>query len=324
MAEKRGPEHALTQGKVVAQMTQLLARLKDGLDPGNVHFVDVQGVPTRYYRAGSGEPLVLFHGGQFASLYSLDSWSLALPALAGKFEVFAIDKLGQGYTGNPAGPEDCTFDALLKHSIATLDALGIKNAHLAGHSRGALLVAAIALSRPDLAKTVLAVSTNTLAPDDQNYPGGQFYAEIEKRTPPGPPTRETVRMEPDAQAYSNVQVTDDFVQRLLAITKTPGFALAKQMMDAGGREVWMASLASHKARVLAEIDASGLPCPTLITWGANDKSAFLPLAYQVFDRIRAKTEVASLHVINHSGHYVYREQTAEFVATLEAFCYGRA
>ena len=305
-------------------MTQLLSRIHDRLDPANIHFIDVAGVPTRYYRAGAGEPLVLFHGGQFASLYSLDSWSLALPALAERFDVVAIDKLGQGYTGNPKGPEDCTFDALLDHAIATLDALGITGAHLAGHSRGALLVAAIALARPDLAKSVVAVSTNTLAPDDPAFPGGQFYADIDRRTPPGPPTRESVRMEPDAQAYSQEQVTDDFVGRLLEIANTPGFAAAKAMMDAGGREIWMDSLAAHKARVLSAIDATGLPCPTLITWGANDKSAFLPLAYQLFDRVRARTPVASLHVVNHSGHYIYREQTAQFVATLEAFCLKRA
>lgn len=305
-------------------MTQVLSRIQDGLDPANVHFIDVAGVPTRYYRAGTGEPLVLFHGGQFASLYSLDSWSLALPGLAERFDVIAIDKLGQGYTGNPTGPQACTFDALLEHAIGTLDALGVSGAHLAGHSRGALLVAAIALARPDLAKSVLAVSSNTLAPDDPAYPGGQFYADIDKRTPPGPPSRESVRMEPDAQAYSRAQVTDNFVDRLLDIARTPGFAAAKAMMEAGGRETWMASLAEHKARVLAEIDATGLPCPTLITWGADDKSAFLPLAYQLFDRVRAKTPVSSLHVVNHSGHYIYREQTAEFVATLEAFCLQRA
>ncbi len=305
-------------------MTQVLSRVQDGLDQSNIHFIEVNGVRTRYCRAGAGEPLVLFHGGQFASLYSLDSWSLALPALAERFDVIAIDKLGQGYTGNPAGPADCTFDALLEHAIATLDTLGISGAHLAGHSRSALLVAAIALARPDLAKSVLAVSTNTLAPDDPAYPGGQFYADIEKRTPAGPPTRESVRMEPDAQAHSLDQVTDDFVDRLLAIARTPDFAAAKAIMDAGGRETWMASLAEHKARVLAAIDAYGLPCPTLITWGANDRSAFLPLAYQLFDRIRAKTPVTSLHVVNHSGHYIYREQTAEFVATLEAFCLKRS
>ena len=34
---------------------------------------------TRYYEDGQGEPLVLFHGGEFGSLYTLDSWSLNLP-----------------------------------------------------------------------------------------------------------------------------------------------------------------------------------------------------------------------------------------------------
>ena len=62
-------------------MTTLLEPIRESLTSSCLKFVDVLGVPTRYYEAGSGEPLVLFHGGQYASLYSLDAWSLADAAI---------------------------------------------------------------------------------------------------------------------------------------------------------------------------------------------------------------------------------------------------
>ena len=75
--------------------------------------------------------------------------------------------------------------------------------------------------------------------------------------------------------------------------------------------------------MLAAIDATGLPAPTLVLWGANDKSAPVPQAYALYDRIRAKTPIASLHVANHSGHYIFREQAQEFARVFEAFCLQR-
>jgi pimeloyl-ACP methyl ester carboxylesterase len=43
----------------------------------------------------------VIHGGDFASLYSLDCWSLKFESLAKTFRVIAYDKLGQGLTDNP-------------------------------------------------------------------------------------------------------------------------------------------------------------------------------------------------------------------------------
>lgn len=301
-------------------MTALVETLTETFDGTKLHFVDVAGVRTRYYEDGDGEPLVLFHGGQYASLYSLDAWSLALPSLAKRFRVVAVDKLGQGHTDNPAQPQDYTFQRLLEHSIAFLDALGIRDAHLAGHSRGALLVAAIALTRPDLAKTVVCVSTNTLAPDDQQYPGGQFYRDVEARTPAGAPSHASVRIEPEAQAWSTAQVTDDFASRLLAIAELPKFQSAKEVMKSVSETVFMPSLSQVKEQTLERIDANGMPCPTLVIWGWNDKSAFVPLAWKLYERIAARTDDCALHIVNHSGHYVFREQPDEFVRAVSAFC----
>src|SRR5688572_3544497 len=121
-------------------MTQATAPIRDGLDPSKLRFVEVDGIRTRYYEDGEGETLVLFHGGDPGSLYSLDSWSLNLAALAGRFHVVAVDKLGMGYTDNPRTPLDYAPGAVLAHAQGFLDALAIDRAHLVGHSRGGSLI----------------------------------------------------------------------------------------------------------------------------------------------------------------------------------------
>ena len=302
----------------------LAAPARDSLAPENIKYLTAAGYRTRYYEVGSGEPLILFHGGQYGSLYTLDSWSLALPTLSQHFRVFAVDKLGQGLTDAPKTAELHTFDELLKHSIAFIEALGVGPAHLSGHSRGGMLICAIAMARPDLVKSLLIVSSGTLSPEDPEHPGGVFYAEVAKLVPPGPPTLASVRLEPDAQAYNPGQVTDDFASRLLAIASDPLVQAEQELMKSGGSEVFMASLATSKADLLADIEARGLPVPTLHIWGANDKSWHTPNGLKLFDIIRKNTPKTSVHIVNHSGHYVFREQTDEFVRIAKAWCLGVA
>ncbi len=295
----------------------------DRLDASKLRFVDAGGIPTRVYETGQGEPLVLVHGGGFGSLYSLDCFSTVLEELGRQFHVVAFDKLGQGHTGNPPTDAGYSFEALLSHALAVLDSLALGPAHLVGHSMGALLVTRIALDRPDLARTVVAVDSNTLAPDDERFPWTKFYADLAKNVPPGPPSRETVRMEPDAQSYSADHVSDDFVDRLLEVAESPGNRESHERANALRDSTWMPSILAARAQALVDIDARGIDPPTLVIWAADDLSAPLPLAQALYARITPKTEVAELHVIARSGHYVFREQAEAFVRTVTGFCARR-
>jgi 2-hydroxy-6-oxo-6-(2'-carboxyphenyl)-hexa-2,4-dienoate hydrolase len=292
----------------------------DRLDESCVRFVDVGKVRTRVYEDGAGEPLVLIHGGGFGTLYSLDSWSLVLPPLAERFRVVAFDKLGQGHTGEPRN-DDYTFGALLSHTLDLLDSLTLGPAHLVGHSMGAFLGTRIAIERPDLARTLVLVDSNTTAPDDPRYPWTAFYDGLEARLPPDHPTRESVRMEPVEQSSSPDHVTDDFVERLYAI------ALLRRDEDpareAARAPFWTDSIVAARQENLRDLDERGLPVPTLVVWGADDPSAPVPLAYTLFERIARRTEHAELHVLARAGHYSYREQPDAFTRLLAAFCLGR-
>jgi 2-hydroxy-6-oxonona-2,4-dienedioate hydrolase len=293
--------------------------MNDKLESRHLSFVQAAGVRTRVYDAGVGEPLVLIHGGLYGSLYSLDSFSSNLTGLGAQFRLVAFDKLGQGHTGNPA---HYTFASLLEHALELIDALDLGPVHLLGHSMGALLAAQIAYERPDLARSLVLVDSNTIAPDDPRFPRGAFYRELETRIPAGAPTRAIVRMEPDEQSWATEHVSDDFLDRLLEIANLPSFREAAAAIGEVREAAWEPTLEETRRGTLGAIDYGGLPCPTLVVWGADDPSAPLPLALALFERIAAKTPRTELHVLAHAGHYCFREQPEAFDRLITAFCDG--
>ena len=54
------------------------------MDFSQAKFVDVDGIRTRYFDAGEGELVVLFHGGNFGSAHGADcaaDWNLNFDGL---------------------------------------------------------------------------------------------------------------------------------------------------------------------------------------------------------------------------------------------------
>jgi pimeloyl-ACP methyl ester carboxylesterase len=113
-------------------------------------YVDAGGVHTYYEVTGTGEPLVLLHGG----LCTAETWGAQTPALAEHYRVYVPERRAHGRTPDVEGP--ITYELMAKDTIAFLDAVGISSARLVGWSDGALVGLLVALERPDLvAKLVL-------------------------------------------------------------------------------------------------------------------------------------------------------------------------
>lgn len=279
------------------------------------------GVDTRYYEEGEGEPIVLMHGGDYGFVAALDTWSLNLKPLATSFHVYAFDKLGQGHTGIPSRDEDYTYDAVVRHATAWMEAVGVRDAHLVGHSRGALL--AISLALEGRAKTLVLVNSATLRPSsaDPGLDAAPFYAAIDARVPPGPPSREGLRLEPEANAYSTAHVTDEYIERYLEIARLPAQLQAKaKMRERLKADVFMPNLALRRHEILERV-ASGLPVRTLLVWSRNDPSAsFQHVGLPLWNLLAEKTHDVELHVFNKAGHYSFRECAPEFNRLVTAFC----
>ena len=293
----------------------------DSLDPDHLHWVDVDGIRTRYYEAGSGPTLVLLHGGEIGSLYSLDGWSLNLPTLARDFRVIALDRLGQGWTANPAS-EVYRPQMMLDHTRRFLEILGIAGASIVGHSRGALIGTWLAQHHPDLVGRLVMVDSRSTAPEDPRYPNDVFYEQLghRQRLLAGEVTLETVGAEPAAQSYDHDNLTPDFLDRMLAIARLPKSAESRARVRVDRETRWLPEIYAIRAGVLERIEHDGLDVPTLIVWGRDDESAPLPVGLTLFERIAARTADVEMHILNRAKHYCFRDQPQAFDAALRGFC----
>src|SRR5208282_2849835 len=117
--------------------------------------IETNGIAMHVAEQGEGPLVVLCHG--FPE--SWYSWRHQLRALAeAGFHAVAPDMRGYGRTDAPAEIERYTLFHLVGDMVGLLDALGEKNAVIAGHDWGAPVAWHAALMRPDRFRGVIGLS----------------------------------------------------------------------------------------------------------------------------------------------------------------------
>ena len=275
----------------------------------NAQFITLDGVRTRYFEAGKGDDLVLIHGGKYGTFYSAYHWSLNFHELSKHFHVYAFDKLGMGDTDNPKSDADYTMAAVIEHAWAFVRTLGIKNATLAGHSRGALPAARIAIDHPELIKALVIFDSNTLPAEDPSL-SYDFYTKLEVGAPPIP-DRDFILREPKANSYSQDHITEDFVDEMLRIGRLPRTLEARKKMETFLEAVFLPSMRQKKYETLKLVEAGALKAPTLIIWGVNDQSSPMSLGINLLQVIGSVVPRTEFHAFNQAGHYVFREHAQQ-------------
>jgi pimeloyl-ACP methyl ester carboxylesterase len=103
---------------------------------------EVDGLTLHYVVAGRGPAVVLLHGlGGFA-----ESWRGTAEALASRATVFALDLPGFGRSAKPRTTYRLAYFARALHAF--LEASGLGQASLVGHSLGASIAVTYALTHP--------------------------------------------------------------------------------------------------------------------------------------------------------------------------------
>jgi pimeloyl-ACP methyl ester carboxylesterase len=115
-------------------------------------YADFNGVSLHYEEHGSGEPLVLLHGGIGAG----EMFEPIVPALAAGRRVITVDLQGHGGTADvdrPLRPETMADDvaALIEH-------LGLERADLMGYSLGGAVALRTAIQHPERVRRLVLVS----------------------------------------------------------------------------------------------------------------------------------------------------------------------
>ena len=103
--------------------------------------VVVNGVRLRVLQRGSGRDVLLIHG----SPGSLEDWSLVMDALDDSFRVTAFDRPGHGFSAD-TGEYSYEHNAVM--ALGLIDALGLENVIVAGHSYGGSTALAAAVRAP--------------------------------------------------------------------------------------------------------------------------------------------------------------------------------
>jgi pimeloyl-ACP methyl ester carboxylesterase len=120
------------------------------------HYIDLRGhaVWTSEW-ANNGDALLLLHGGLSATE---DFDTYLLPAVEGTHHVFAYDRTAHGRTGDRPG--SLHFEFQRDEAIQFLEDFVKGPAHLIGYSDGGIIALLVALKRPELVKSIVAIGTN--------------------------------------------------------------------------------------------------------------------------------------------------------------------
>jgi pimeloyl-ACP methyl ester carboxylesterase len=277
-------------------------------------WLDVEGLRTRYFEAGQGEPIVFIYGGNFGtgdSASSAYTWSENLLPLSEHFHAIVFDKAGQGETDNPKD-DDYTMAAVVKHAAAFIRALKLRPVHLVGHSRGGYAATRLALENHDLVKSLTVVNSGTLSP-------GIGTNEVVLAKPPYPAgTPECVRWVYQNYSFNPAIVTDEWVSAVMATLAIPKYQESVRKMGAEklGTKLFLPELAREKRETLQWINEGRLQRPVQVIWGFDDRTAVIDRGIELYNMFARHERRALFHVINQSGHFPFREHPKRFNALM--------
>lgn len=148
---------AVTAGAlaILALVNRRLARNAENDNPPPGQFLEVNGVRLHYVERGSGPPLVLLHGN--GSMIQDFETSGLIDLAARNYRVIVFDRPGFGHSDRPRNVV-WTPAAQAELINSALERLGVSHAIVLGHSWGASVAVALALTYPNLVQGLVLAS----------------------------------------------------------------------------------------------------------------------------------------------------------------------
>src|SRR6266576_4127880 len=154
-------------------------------------YAPVNGLKLYYEIHGSGEPLILLHGG----VVGITMFGPNVAALAEKRKVIAVELQGHGHTADIDRP--LSFEAIADDIASLMKYLGIDRADVLGYSLGGGVALQMAIRHPEAVRKLVVVS----AP----FKHDGFYPEVlAAMAQMGPAAAEGMKQSPLSQLYPNV------------------------------------------------------------------------------------------------------------------------
>ena len=257
-------------------------------------YAKIEGHSIRYLEAGSGPPLLMFHGLGLDA--SADEWIDSMELLSTHYRVISVDRFGWGRSSRPIS--GYSFPAWISMVTSFMAELNLSKATLVGHTLGGWISALVAHQHPELVEKLVLVNVAGLnvnapvSPDGYKLPDKEGIATILERT-----------------YGTSEKVTESMVEEHFDRISGPDvreayLAVLKYVNNPEVRKEWW--LADR----LPEINL-----PTLVIWGADDTILTPKYGHQAVELLPN----ANLVLIENGSHIPQVRQTAEFVTTLEQF-----
>jgi pyruvate dehydrogenase E2 component (dihydrolipoamide acetyltransferase) len=243
-------------------------------------FIETPYGRLRYAKRGEGDnAIILIHG--FGG--DLDNWLFNIETLAGAGAVYALDLPGHGQSDKRIA--EPSIDWLASSVVALMDAIGVKSAHLIGHSMGGAIAMQAALDQPSRVKSLTLIASAGLGQEiNIDYLQGFAAAGSRKELKP---LLEQLFNDP---SLVNRQLLDDVLKyKRIDGVETALRGLADGLFH-GGRQ----------SAVLAE-EFKASKIPALVIWGEADR--IIPSAHAASLGPNAKSEVLA-----DAGHMVQMEK----------------
>lgn len=276
-------------------------------------FIDTPDGRLWYQSAGTGEPLLLLHGGPGGSSTYLEA--LMQLANAG-YRVVRYDQLGCGRSDRPDDPSLWTAERFAREVDLVRSALQFERMHLLGQSWGSFLALQYMLDYPRHLQTVTLYSGTASAM--QCYEGMQMLIE---QLPAE--HRESFRRHEAAGEYEDPEYQETIrllMNRHVCRLNPWPSELVKSQEEAGTQvynTMWGPNefTLTGNLRTWDQRDRLGeIDLPTLILCGRYDE--VIPSCSETMQRgIRN----ARLHIFEHSSHLSHMEEPDEFFPLLIGF-----
>jgi 2-hydroxy-6-oxonona-2,4-dienedioate hydrolase len=274
-------------------------------------FVDVNGIRTRYYEEGEGEPMILLHGAPWGGVASANTWVDNIATLSKHFHVYVPDRIGAGMTDNPKTDDDYNEIAMFEHMRDFITTLGLQPVHVVAHSLGGLSLY-MAVETPELVKTMVLVASTHASPSvgtsrrltvlktcSTDEDGVDWYAEWRCRY--------------EALSYDPSHVTDEFAESIKYMNERPKAVEARRKLATGVGGPLHANFYEWRRTMHKRImDEGMLQMPIMIYWGRNDPMQPLQRAMALYDVLAEKNPYVQLTMTNKAGHFSYRERPEVF------------
>lgn len=254
-------------------------------------WIEANGTRVRYLKLGDSEPAVLVLHGLGADL---DNWRFNHQALAADRAVYAVDLPGHGQSDKAVG--DGTLVFLTQTVESFLDAVGVNDVHLVGHSMGGALALQFAIDRPAQTRSLVLIASAGLGEEvNGEYGRGFVFSTSRKEIEP---YLELLFADPSL-------VTPRLIDHILEYKRLDGVTAALTKVS---------SSIFHKGRqqVGFRNKLGSIGKPVLVIWGAEDK--IIPSAHAQGLAGSVRTEI-----IAGKGHMVHLEAAAEVNRLIQGF-----